>query len=409
MLILLLAVVLAGCGGSSSKTMNRRVTLWRNDKIPYGAWYAYTNVKDFFPHANVIINRRSPDRYRLFSGRSLKNTEEDALYEGKKSTYIIIGTQVYPDQNELQAMLQQVSQGETIFISSMSISERLLDTLHLRAGYFSGFLKTSDSLTISIQHPLSNEQLVYTYPGMALDNYFQDVDSTITTVLGRDEKGRANFVKFTYEGGGAIYIHLAPAAFTNFFLLHKNNKSYFDNVMSYLPNNTEVVRWDEYFRYSVDGEGNSDSANSGFSAMRWMGKQPSLASGLWLLAVLLLLIYLFESKRKQRYIPDASRLKNSSLDFVKTIGRLYFQRKDNKDLAQKMTAFFMDHVRTRYNIKGSLRDEDFEKRLVHKSGYDPAAIKNMLYYLKFTQEQPSISDDELLRLNQKLDNFYKHT
>ena len=29
--------------------------------------------------------------------------------------------------------------------------------------------------------------------------------------------------RLTYKGGGAIYLHLAPLAFSNFFLLHKQN------------------------------------------------------------------------------------------------------------------------------------------------------------------------------------------
>ena len=52
------------------------------------------------------------------------------------------------------------------------------------------------------------------------------MDSTITTILGKDEYGRANFVKLDYEGGGSLYLHLAPLAFSNFFLLHKENKAY---------------------------------------------------------------------------------------------------------------------------------------------------------------------------------------
>ncbi len=38
-------------------------------------------------------------------------------------------------------------------------------------------------------------------------------------------------------------------AFTNFFLLHKENKAYYDNVLSYLPASVNEVKWDEYFRY----------------------------------------------------------------------------------------------------------------------------------------------------------------
>ncbi|WP_315822010.1 hypothetical protein [Paraflavitalea speifideaquila] len=122
------------------------------------------------------------------------------------------------------------------------------------------------------------------------------MDSSITTVLGKNAEGKANFVKIAYESGGAFYIHLAPMAFTNFFLLHKNNKSYYDQVLSWVPRNVEKLRWDDYFRNSSHGDGkDGDNTKGAFSAMSWLLKQPALAWGWWLLLILLLLIYLFES------------------------------------------------------------------------------------------------------------------
>lgn len=406
---LLWLVAIAGLAGScgQSKRMNKRVTLWRSDKIPYGTWYAYENLQNIFPNASVLINKKSPDRYKTFSLKE-KTDEDDYTTVNQKTSYIIISNHVIPDDNEVTALLSMVSQGQHVFISALSISETLLDSLRLKTAFYTSYYNMKDSLTVSVSNPETNDSLSYTYPGMALDNYIASMDSSITTILGKDKLGRANFVRFSYDGGGSLYIHLAPMAFTNFFLLHKQNKSYYDNVLSYLPKSTEVVKWDEYFRYHERGDGGSGNNGKGFSAFGWIGKQPSLAAALWLLIILLLIIYLFESKRKQRIIPIIPPLKNASLDFVKTIGRLYFQRHDNRNLAQKMTVHFQDHVRGRYGIRSSLGDPEFAKRLAWKTGYDTNAISELLYYMKMLQDEPSVSDEGLLELNRKLEHFYKY-
>ena len=71
----------------------------------------------------------------------------------------------------------------------------------------------------------------------------------IASILGTDEAGHANFIKFNYKGGGAVFLQLAPMTFTNFFLLYKNNKNYYDNAFSYLPKSIVEIKWDDYFRY----------------------------------------------------------------------------------------------------------------------------------------------------------------
>lgn len=398
--------VLSSCG---SKTLNKRVTLWRGDKIPYGTYVAYENLHHLFPDASVVINKRSPDRYKTFNGLHLKDNDDNENYEDHKTSYIIISTEVEPDENEAAAILGMVSRGQHVLISALHISDIMLDSLHLKTAYYSGGFNIGDSLTVSVYNPESNDAVSYSYPGKALDNYFVSFDSTFTTVLGRDQLGHPNFVRFDYEGGGTLYIHLAPVAFSNFFLLHKNNKAYYDNVLSYLPKNSDVVRWDDYFRYHKAGNDNSSQQGKGlFGAGSWLSKQPALAQAMWLLLLLLLIIYLFESKRKQRVIPVIQPLKNASVDFVKTIGRLYYQRHDNLNLAQKMTVHFQDYVRSKYGIRASLRDPEFEKRLAWKTGYDIKALSDLLYYINMLHDAPSVSDEGLLELNHKLEHFYKH-
>ena len=379
----LLVVALASCGNG----LNKRLTLWRNDKIPYGTYYAYNNLQYLFTHADIETNDQSPKTF----------------YEHENSSaYIIIGHSVRPDENELKAILNHAIAGNHVFISAMDISENLLDSFKLKVSetypdYF------HDSLTVSVLDPISDDSLKFTYPGARLDNYFTQMDSSVTNILGRSKNGYANFVKFTYQGGGTVMIHLAPGALTNFFLLHKQNKKYYDLVLSPIPDTVENVIWDDYYRHHMDG--NDYGSKSAFSKLATFLENDVLRWAFWLTILLFSIIYLFESKRKQRIIPSLKKLNNTSLDFVKTIGRLYYQRKDNKNLASKISTHFLGHVRTTYNMSTSQLDEDFANRLAFKSGYPVTLVKEVIGAIGKMEESYVITDEELLLFSDKIDTF----
>jgi hypothetical protein len=107
-------------------------------------------------------------------------------------------------------------------------------------------------------------------------------------------------------------------------------------------------------------------------------------------------------------IPRISALRNNSLDFVKTIGRLYYQRRDNRNLALKMTAHFQDHVRIRYNLPATVLDAAFVERLSYKTGYPKEALQELVTDMQYSQDSYSLTDLELLALNRKMEEFYKH-
>jgi hypothetical protein len=386
---LLLLVLLSSCSGFGPSRPNRRITLWRKDKIPYGTFIAYESLPALFPGAEISVNKKSPS--------DLHNRE-------KKTAYIIIVHRMDPDAEELSAILNFVGQGNHVFISAFRFGDSLLHALGLRQGLSSGAFNSRDSLRLSVYNPVSRDSLSFAYPGDAYDNWISSLDSQYTTILGRDVRGRPDLVRFNYKGGGTLYLQFAPMAFTNFFLLHKNNKAYYDNALSYLPSTVEEVVWDDYFRYDRSKE---------FSALQYIlgSKNPggdySLRWAFWLLLLLFALIYLIDSKRKQRIVPVIGVVRNTSLDFVKTIGRLYYQRRDNQNLALKMVAHFQDHVRMRYNMPGTAMDEDFVTRLSYKTGFPSASLRVLVEYMKQLPAQRYVTDAELLEFQQKMDEFYK--
>ncbi|MGZ5135882.1 MAG: DUF4350 domain-containing protein [Flavitalea sp.] len=396
-LLLPILLMVSGCG--PNKRLNERVSLWRNDKIPYGTYYAYENLSRIFPDASIEITKKSPDKYK---GLNFGEAAESYLQSDGKSAHIIISPQVLPDESELRALFNYVGEGNHIFISSFHIGKDLLDSLHLKPATGSGYSNYSDSLTVTIANPVTYASQQFSYPGKALDNAFLSVDTSITNILGRNERGEINYVRITYESGGSVNIQLAPMAFTNFFLLHKDNKGYYDNALSYLPKDIEVVKWDDYFR------NRSGNNNSNFSKLSVFLNNDILKWAFWLVITLFAIIYLFESKRKQNIVPVIPPIKNASLDFVKTIGRLYYQRKDNKNLAMKMSAHFLDYVRNRFNLPTSVLNDEFENKLAYKSDYDRTAIRDIVYVIKTLPDQLSITDEELLAFNEKLQKFINH-
>ena len=373
-----------------NKKLNRRVTLWRKDKIPYGTYYAYENLQYIFPSAEIRINKSSPTYYSPGNGRD---------QEGKKGreAYIIISPEVVPDPSEINAIMNFVGDGNHVFISSFHIGDSLLSYLKVKQSNFY-YVNSEDSLKLSVYNPLNSDSLSFVYPGMSADSYVSSIDSQYTSILGRDASGHPDFIRFTYKGGGAIYLHFAPMAFTNFFLLHKKNKAYYENVFSYLPSSLTQVIWDDYFR---------NIHKSNFSALQYIFTSQPLKWAFWLILLLFLIIYFFESKRRQKLIPAVQPLQNSSLDFAKTIGRLYYQQKDNGNLAFKMITQFLDHVRTKYNLSTSVLDDDFTERLAYKSGFDKEELKILIDEILVYQDNGTLTDESLLAFNKKMERFYK--
>ena len=123
----------------------------------------------------------------------------------------------------------------------------------------------------------------------------------------------------------------------------------------------------------------------------------------------LFVFVLLEMRRKQRPIPVIEKTKNDSLDFVQTIGRLYYDKKDHKDLAKKMGVYFLDHVRNRYKLTADTLNEGFINSLHLKTGYDLNKIKNIVDFILHVEHESSIKEKELADFHNQLESFYQNT
>lgn len=233
-------VLLITGGNRTKRHFDERVTFLKKDKIPYGLYVAYNHLKDFFPKATVYDNQNEPGYWDSLS-----------TYDSGQAM-IIITPQFYPDEFEMKKLIAFVENGNDVFISTILISSTAEQFLHSSSSVFNtnGFISSDgeevDSLRVSLFSPPFQDENQYAYPGKKLNSWFFDTDSSITQSLGGDELKRKNFIHLK-AGAGNLYVHLAPMALSNYFLLFKNNIRYYEDILSLMNPHTTKIGWDEYF------------------------------------------------------------------------------------------------------------------------------------------------------------------
>jgi predicted nucleic acid-binding protein len=169
--------------------------------------------------------------------------------------------------------------------------------------------------------------------------------------------------------------------------------------MSYIPHDIESVIWDDHYRHS--------NRKNDYAALKVFMGDVHLRYALYLALLAFGLLLFSEVKRRQRIVPVITPVQNSSLDFVQTIGRLYHQRKDNRNLAEKMIVNFKEFVRTKYTLDTNFLNEKFIETLSYKSGIAQAEIQQLIYTMHAVAIDIDLSDANLMAFNRQLEKFYK--
>src|SRR4029078_9292222 len=111
--------------------------------------------------------------------------------------------------------------------------------------------------------------------------------------------------------------------------------------------------------------------------------------------------------RRQRIIPIQQPNVNSSIEFTQTIARLYYNRKDNHNIALKMIAYLQDHVRNKYFMNYTGINESFGQALAAKTGLAPARMQALVDTIYTVQHNATTDDSTLLVLNEQIQEVMK--
>lgn len=351
-------------------------------KLPYGTYVLKQRLGDIFPEQKVRVNFNS--YYTFFNEQGLENDTQSNL--------LIISKEVEPDALESKRLMEYAARGNRLFISCASLRGKLADTLKVAYDYSSYYLPTkTDGGNLNFVHPKLKRAKDYSFKHLYQFAFFEKFDTTKTVLIGTDDRQRAVFIEVKV-GKGSIFLHSLPAVFSNYGLLYQQNDEYAAKCLSYLPKQTII--WDEYFK--PDRVQNTD-------LFRYLQTDDALRAAYYLLVVGLVLFFAFGTKRRQRAIQVIRRPVNASLEFIHTVGRLYFRRKNNHDLVSKQYAFLLDHFRTRYYLHVYPEQAIDIEMVSQKTGIKHKTVMALFSKFNHLLQQPSVSDSELIDLNHQLE------
>lgn len=397
----LLAVILTGlisCEGRRLPPLEESFS--KSDKNPFGTYVAFREINELFYRNDVRVKRTSADK-------SLDDFGDTA------SLFISISRHFYLRRTESSALLSFVKRGNDVFISARDFDTAFAREVNvaIQNNPFNSFLPS----IMDMRYTAVRLAPFYFHDSVSYQYYYNPFTNAFAInpkldkvkVLGTNEKGEPNFVVIFY-GRGRMYLHCEPRAFSNYFLLQNKNYKYLQRVFSLMPAVPHNVYWDDYYnkRDYLPKENDHDDKNS--SGLSVLLRYPAMAWAFWLSLLLLIIYLLFGGKRRQRIIKTIPQTENTSVAFTETVGRLYLQKKDNRNIADKMITYLMEHIRTHYFISTNQLNSDFTAMLSRKTSLPTGQIESLVDTINTVQQAENVDDPLLISLNQQIENFYKH-
>jgi hypothetical protein len=383
-------VLVGGLLGLGQRDVDWQPTFTEEKKTPYAASLLRERVGDLFPDQE-ILTARSP----VF--------EHLAFLAPRGGGYLFVNDDIPLDADSRTALLDFVAAGNHVLMATASFDEELLAYLGVEVSY----QNLQDSLAYRLYGP-GWEAHSYRLPPKVGGAYFSDWDARYAEARGRYGE-RSTSILQVYEGEGSLILCATPLLFSNYYLLQPETSEYLAGILSLLPTGAGPLYWDEYYkkenlaRARRRDRGDNDSPG----LLAYFMQQPALRWGLLLGLVSLLLYALFEAKRRQRVIPVMNPLPNTTLDFTRTVGRLYFQRADHHNLGRKRIKVLLEHIRAHYFLRTDARDEEFVRTLAGKSGLPEADIRLLCRQIDRFEQQTEVSENQLIELNQAIEAFYQ--
>ena len=79
----------------------------------------------------------------------------------------------------------------------------------------------------------------------------------------------------------------------------------------------------------------------------------------------------------------------------------------HKNIADKKIIYFLEYIRTTFQVKTNLYDDTFINRITNLSGIEREKIHDLFYYFAEITVKESITQQELLKLNRMIETFHK--
>jgi hypothetical protein len=376
LIFIIIMVILALFEVNKKEVVDWRKNFDVNEKSPFGLFVFNQEVKDLFKNKLKKIDVTAYDYYN----------------QNKKKPHNILVIESDIDIQSWKKILDEVSNGSDAMLIMSKMPKEISDSI----GFYDSQISFEDKNVLKLTDKKYQNDFIKLdkFPSGRGFSYIKPEVQPLGKTVEEDNADQVNFIKVKF-GKGTIYAHCEPLFLTNYYLLQSGNTKYAQDVFSYLD--------DKETLWFVE----ANTKESRFF-MRFILGNPALKYAWWLLLGGLILFIFFNAKRKQRIVPILEPLKNTSVDFVKSIGNLYLQEGDFHDMMAKKAQYFLNKVRLDLLIDTQNLDEEFAKKLQLKTGKNMETINEAVVLIKKAQDPyASVMKEDLARMNKILDDILR--
>ena len=404
----------------------------KNYDNPYDCKLVFKEIEEIFPGKSIkALDGQSEllEKYSLFSSQ-IDNYESEETYESEEWSYdeddsfseeetdveqntqlnldFYILTQIQDVIDDGYYDLPEIPNSNIVIVGESNIGQDAMEGIlsHVYAGnsaliaseefrYLSHFIPIETSFeSDSVNLKFTNTDNKYHYKSHSVNRFFSNagIPQEMVKAVNSDNKPVLLQIPF---GKGYVYLSSTPLAFTNYNLLKGSNAEFIEKTFTMLP--IEDVYWADNYVYS--GESNNESA------LDYIKKQPPLWWAFNVVLYTMIIFMLVGLKRKQRLIPEFSKPKNSTLEFVRTMAQLYIQTGGNTLLAHKKIVYFLDYLRKNYHLDTDSLDDEFTLKLGESSGKNQNEISFMIKLINEITTKDKVDRKDLIILHRTIENF----
>jgi hypothetical protein len=396
-------------------------SLDHNSKQPYG-------IKYFVE----LLESTSGEKFV-----EIGNPLNEFLTEDREGNYVAIGYDFYYFDRDFEALLNFINDGNTAWISAITFpyqfdslfhphwyqyyedydttiyDENYYDSLYYADTlmYLADSLRFiySDSVILKLNE--ANTTLKFVVKDTTYSNWWKRFypefysDSVLEQIsfIGYVDDSY-NLLEYEY-GEGKLFLFSTPEVYSNYYLQDYQTLNYINETMKLWQNDT--VYFDKVSQYPQFENNDFRTAEFSEGPLGFIRSQPLLLLAWYIIILLSIVFFVLGLKRTQPVMRTLPELKNASLEYIKTIGQLYYNSRQHQFIAEREKELLLHYIRTRYQIPTKEIDEKFMRKLSRLSGVPFEQIRKMFEKLKSVAILDEVSDRYFVDFQERVSQFYQ--
>lgn len=384
---------------------NWEYTFSKNHKLPHGSYIIYDQLDELFPETEIIVSDSTvfttlskwdkPNTAYILITDYLNQYSSKPVNWNQLDTFTMNGGKVFCSAKQIYGVDDFLNEGGMIssdeyrFHDDIRYKQLEDSTVHLMLTQIDS---TKHKKAFKTKYPYANYSLL--------------VDSLKHERLGTINDTITNFLRVP-NGEGAFYFHSNPAVFTNNAILRDSLQNYASGLLTHLGDDVDYIIWDEYYKPNLSFLG-QDFAGERKSPLFLFEENRPLKIAKWLLIIGSILLVITRFQRYQQAIPILKPPRNKTVDFVKNMGKLYFEKKEHFDIAQKKINYFEVGLRNQYKLEPLDQYEKKINQLAELTGFKEEHLKQ--YYVKrsLIKKVSELNEDQLISISKSIEQLKKN-